>query len=123
MIKSKMKKKGGPVDHDKVIGANLNKIRLAMQLSQQELAKLAGVTFQQIQKYEKGTNRLSASRLVRISNALDVDIDVFFDGVIDTTPKKISLENIPDEHVKFLRLLAEIDNPDKIKILSKLLSD
>ena len=118
-----MKKKGGPVDHDKVIGANLNKIRLAMQLSQQELAKLAGVTFQQIQKYEKGTNRLSASRLVRISNALDVDIDVFFDGVIDTTPKKISLENIPDEHVKFLRLLAEIDNPDKIKILSKLLSE
>lgn len=123
MIKDKIKKKGGPVDHDKVIGANLNKIRLAMQLSQQELAKLAGVTFQQIQKYEKGTNRLSASRLVRISNALDVDIDVFFDGVIDTTPKKLSLENIPDDHVKFLKLLAEIDDPDRIKILSKILSE
>jgi len=123
MIKDKIRKKGGPVDHDKVIGANLNKIRLAMQLSQQELAKLAGVTFQQIQKYEKGTNRLSASRLVRISNALDVDIDVFFDGVIDTTPKKLSLENIPDDHVKFLKLLAEIDDPDRIKILSKILSE
>ncbi|MCP5366723.1 MAG: helix-turn-helix transcriptional regulator [Hyphomicrobiales bacterium] len=50
-------------------------------LSQIELGKAAGVTFQQIQKYETGRNRISASRLYRFANALDVEVAAFYEGI------------------------------------------
>lgn len=49
-------------------------------MSQQELGAALDITFQQIQKYEKGTNRISASRLIDICDALDVPVTYFFDG-------------------------------------------
>jgi transcriptional regulator with XRE-family HTH domain len=49
-------------------------------MSQSELGKVAGITFQQVQKYERGANRMSASRLQQFANALDVDIAYFFEG-------------------------------------------
>jgi transcriptional regulator with XRE-family HTH domain len=55
--------------------------RLTLGLSQTHLAKAAGVTFQQIQKYEKGTNRISASRLQQISTVMQVPIIFFFEGL------------------------------------------
>lgn len=52
-----------------------------MGMSQEKLADSVGVTFQQVQKYERGTNRISASRLYRFSKILDVSIDFFYQGV------------------------------------------
>ena len=52
-----------------------------MGLSQEKLADVVGVTFQQVQKYERGTNRISASRLFKFSKALQVSIDYFYDGL------------------------------------------
>ncbi len=54
---------------------------MAAKLSQHELGRKIGVTFQQVQKYEKGTNRIGASRLNRISEVLEVPIPTLFDGV------------------------------------------
>ncbi|NEI71016.1 helix-turn-helix domain-containing protein [Rhizobium lusitanum] len=73
-----MKNSAHPVDV--TVGANVRRIRVAMGLSQEKLAEQLGVTFQQVQKYEKGTNRISASRLVLIAGALRVDINDLFAG-------------------------------------------
>lgn len=66
---------------DKEIGRRIRHRRWRMSVTQQELGKLIGVSFQQIQKYETGTNRVSASKLIFIANALSVPITYFFDNI------------------------------------------
>jgi transcriptional regulator with XRE-family HTH domain len=63
------------------IGRRLKRRRSLMGLSQQKLAVSVGLTFQQIQKYEKGVNRISASRLYQLSHILNVSPAYFFDGI------------------------------------------
>lgn len=63
---------------DTTIGQTLRALRLDRGLSQSELGRAAGVTFQQLQKYEKGTNRVSAARLARIADALNVPVTAFY---------------------------------------------
>lgn len=70
----------GPNPVDIYVGAKVKSRRLILGLSQEELAKAIGLTFQQVQKYERGTNRISVSRLVDICKVLKVQIDYFFDG-------------------------------------------
>ena len=65
---------------DVAIGQKLRALRLDGGLSQGDLAGQVGVTFQQLQKYEKGVNRISAGRLVRIAAALDVPVTAFYDA-------------------------------------------
>ena len=66
---------------DKFIGNKIYSLRLAKGLSRQQLAKVIGVTHQQLQKYEKGNNRISVGRLVLISKALDKNISYFYEGL------------------------------------------
>jgi transcriptional regulator with XRE-family HTH domain len=70
---------------DVVIGGRLRAHRLSHRLSQGELAERLGITFQQIQKYERGTNRISASRLKEVSEILQVPIAAWF---ADTKPSR-----------------------------------
>lgn len=63
------------------VGRRLRAIRNDCRMTQSELAAEVGIKFQQIQKYESGANRISASRLWDISSVLDVDIAVFFHGL------------------------------------------
>lgn len=65
---------------DAHLGDRLREARLAQGLSQTSLADILGITFQQIQKYEKGKNRISASRLYEIALALQLPITFFFEG-------------------------------------------
>ena len=65
---------------DVEIGRRIKLHRLAKGMSQMEVANLCGITFQQIQKYENGTNRVGGSRLQQIANALGVPPAAFFDG-------------------------------------------
>src|SRR4051794_36332611 len=65
---------------DAEVGRRVRSRRLECRLSQTELADRVGVTFQQVQKYEKGVNRIGAGRLQRISEALEVPITFFFDS-------------------------------------------
>src|SRR5213595_3857744 len=73
---------------DAEVGRRVRSRRLECRLSQTELADRIGVTFQQVQKYEKGVNRIGAGRLQRISEALDVPISFFFGGPGSAAPTK-----------------------------------
>jgi transcriptional regulator with XRE-family HTH domain len=66
---------------DAIIGANLRRFRLKLDWSQTALAEKLGLTFQQIQKYENATNRISASTMYRMSKVMNVPIVDFFDGL------------------------------------------
>jgi transcriptional regulator with XRE-family HTH domain len=70
-----------PHPNDVLVGANVRLYRIAADVSQVELGKQLGVTFQQIQKYEKGTNRVGAGRLFVIATVLKVPIVRFYDGL------------------------------------------
>jgi transcriptional regulator with XRE-family HTH domain len=63
-----------------LVGQNIRICRLQKGLSQTELGEAIGVTFQQIQKYEKGTNRVGASRMLQIAQTLGVSLSTLFDG-------------------------------------------
>ncbi|WP_106796045.1 helix-turn-helix transcriptional regulator [Rhizobium sp. H4] len=65
---------------DIIVGRNIRQLRALRRVSQLELGDALGLTFQQIQKYEKGTNRVSASKLHQIAVFLDVEISVLFEG-------------------------------------------
>lgn len=65
------------------VGNMLHNHRKLQKLTQEDLGNALGVTFQQIQKYEKGTNRLSASRLYKASRILNITIENFFEGLED----------------------------------------
>jgi len=69
-----------PNQIDKHVGSRIRMRRLTLDLSQETLAKKLGLTFQQVQKYEKGVNRVSASRLLQLSNILQVPVPFFFEG-------------------------------------------
>ncbi len=66
---------------DLAIGSRLRLRRLAMGFSQETLARALGITFQQIQKYERGTNRIFASRLFHLARVLRVPVSYFFQGL------------------------------------------
>jgi transcriptional regulator with XRE-family HTH domain len=65
---------------DIIVGQNVRTLRAKRRISQLELGEALGLTFQQIQKYEKGTNRVSASKLHQIAVFLGVDISALFEG-------------------------------------------
>jgi transcriptional regulator with XRE-family HTH domain len=66
---------------DKHVGNRLRMRRMMLDLSQSKLGEALGLTFQQVQKYEKGTNRLSASKLQQSANFLQVPVTFFFEGL------------------------------------------
>ena len=72
------KKLPNPID--KHVGSRLRMRRKMLGMSQEKLGEAIGLTFQQVQKYEKGTNRISASRLQHISHILQVPVPFFFEG-------------------------------------------
>lgn len=106
-----MKIKGKPTKEDKLIGKNLKKIRLYRGLSQNQIAVKIGISFQQIQKYEKGTNRISGSRFIDLANELEVPIMAFFEGVFPLN-KIPSYQKISERHFQILNKLGKINDPD-----------
>jgi transcriptional regulator with XRE-family HTH domain len=72
--------KRSPLPVDTLVGQNIRICRLQRGLSQTELGTRIGVTFQQVQKYEKGANRVGASRLTQIADTLQVPLPTLFDG-------------------------------------------
>ncbi|MEO1101462.1 MAG: helix-turn-helix transcriptional regulator [Pseudomonadota bacterium] len=69
-------------DTDLHVGKRLRRRRRLLGMTQQDLASQVGVRFQQIQKYECGANRVTASRLYDLSRALNVSVQYFFDGIV-----------------------------------------
>jgi len=75
------KKQPNPIDSH--VGSRVRLRRMMTGISQEKLGEHLGITFQQIQKYEKGINRIGASRLQSISNVLQVPVSFFFEGAPD----------------------------------------
>lgn len=82
------KKKGRAGSLDEHIGARLRQRRALLGMTQEKLADAVGITFQQVQKYENGANRISAGRLFEFSAILEVPVDYFYDGAKET--KKVT---------------------------------
>ena len=72
---------------DKELGSRLRQARILANLTQDGLAQKVNISFQQIQKYENGSNRISASRLEALARVLNKKISFFYDGLPDASPK------------------------------------
>jgi len=91
------KKAGNPVDL--AVGARIRNLRLRHKLSQADVARHLNITFQQIQKYEKGANRVGASRLSELAKLFGVSVDAFFsDGTGSAKSQQQSLDHLTDRH-------------------------
>ncbi|MFT4089489.1 MAG: helix-turn-helix domain-containing protein [Asticcacaulis sp.] len=86
---------------DVIVGARVRGRRKEMGLSQTELAESVGVTFQQIQKYESGVNRISSSKLFEISKVLQTSIQYFFDFP-EEYPENFSVSSSEESVINFL---------------------
>ncbi len=93
------------------VGARLRARRTLLGLSQTVVADSIGLTFQQLQKYEKGANRISGSRLYDLSQILDVDIDYFFDEMDQATQKASPAQISHWKPAQYLKRPAKSDNP------------
>ena len=121
---------------DAYVGAQIKQRRTIVGMSQTELANRLGITFQQVQKYEKGANRVGSSRLYEISEILGVPLQSFFEGVEDVIQKKNS--KTADKRTKdttlgkfdefisspsgvdMIKAFVEIDNPSVRKQIAAL---
>jgi transcriptional regulator with XRE-family HTH domain len=103
---------------DVEVGQRIRIQRLAAGLSQSELAERIGVTFQQVQKYEKGMNRVGAGRLTNIARVLNVPVGSFFDGREEI--EQVALQGLDSPLAamaqpyayRLLRAYATISDPD-----------
>src|SRR5690349_1805413 len=68
-------------DIDRHVGTRMRERRIMLGLTQQQMAELIGVTYQQAHKYEKGVNRIAGGRLYTIAQALGVDVEFFYEGM------------------------------------------
>jgi transcriptional regulator with XRE-family HTH domain len=84
-----------PNPTDTHVGNRVRMRRLMLDMSQTKLGDALGLTFQQVQKYEKGTNRISASRLQQMAHALQVPISFFFEGAPRLPGARIKNETAP----------------------------
>jgi transcriptional regulator with XRE-family HTH domain len=88
MAKPQRSRVSGEIDNH--VGARIRERRILLGLTQQKLAEMIGVTYQQAHKYEHGINRLSAGRLYELAGALGVPITYFFEGVGDEKPLRVA---------------------------------
>jgi transcriptional regulator with XRE-family HTH domain len=100
------------------IGTKLRQARVLAGLSQGQLGKLFGVTFQQVQKYESGANRISAGGLVVLANILKMPITYFYEGLPRKTPNNV-LPSADDfllrqrETLEFVRVYHRIETSER----------
>ncbi len=114
------KKQPDPLDIK--VGSKVRALRLERQMSQEKLGDALGLTFQQVQKYEKGTNRISAGRLQRIAAILEVPVSVFF---ADANPPAGGAESLFDlvdtgSALRLLRAYSRIPSPALKRALTTL---
>ena len=99
---------------DKSVGLRIRLLRTQKGVAQTKLAEALGLTFQQIQKYEQGVNRVSASKLYQIANVLDVDVAYFFSDLArmstGETEDGLDLSALTQLDLSILRRLLAMKN-------------
>ena len=101
-----------PNDIDRMVGSRVRMRRILLGMSQEKLGDALGLTFQQVQKYEKGTNRISASRLQQISQVLGVSIDFLYGDSSKSDAPAAGLSEKPASGYE-----AELLTSDGLKLL------
>ena len=103
---------------DDHVGSRIRERRIMLGLTQQQLAEMIGVTYQQAHKYERGINRVSAGRLFEIARALSAPITYFYEGIGEEGPKQIT----PHQRMllEIARNFAEIRNEKHQEAVSQL---
>ena len=104
---------------DRHVGARIRERRIMLGLSQQQMADMIVVTYQQVHKYERGINRISAGRLYEITRVLNVPITYFFEG-LDITEDDESLNPRQRMCLELARNFASISNQRHQEALSQL---
>ncbi|MCA0424191.1 MAG: helix-turn-helix domain-containing protein [Proteobacteria bacterium] len=112
-----MKKSPGPVDRH--VGSRVRMRRILVGMSQERLGEALGLTFQQVQKYEKGTNRIGASRLQQIAQVLGVPVTFLFEGAPQDRPATNGGFAEPDQVEYSFDLLS---TPDGVQLAKAFMS-
>ena len=112
-VRLRLPRKKAPNPIDQHVGSRVRMRRLMLAMSQEKLGDALGLTFQQVQKYEKGTNRIGASRLEQISHILQVPVAFFFEGAL--IGSALSMAQIDDfvsdsDALRLMRAFMQIDN-------------
>ena len=123
--------KKSPNDADRHIGSQIKARRNAIGMSQEKLGEMLGLTFQQVQKYEKGMNRVGAGRLLDIGTILQVPVTYFYEGLstdrlkVSSEDKEASLLLATTEGQRLIKAFSMIESPqlrrklvDLIEIMS-----
>ena len=123
-LESRMTSNRAPDPVDIQVGKTIRAYRIVAGLSQTELAEKLGVTFQQVQKYEKGINRVGAGRLSRIANVLTIDIATLF-GSTPAPPARagdVGVNGFASDRnsLRLIRAFSEIDDRDVRQLLADL---
>ena len=112
--------KKAPNHIDRHVGTRVRMRRMVIGMSQEKLGTALGLTFQQVQKYEKGTNRISASRLQQIASSLGVAIDYFYagadtggdgGGLSESASPRYEADMMTADGLKLLRAFHSIADP------------
>lgn len=136
MAITETKTKGKASSIDVHVGKRLRQRRTLMGMTQEKLADALEITFQQIQKYERGANRVSAGKLYQISKVLQTNISYFFEGVSDTEDAQKLIAGLSDndqenytpdnimqrkETLDLLRIYYSVNDEQKRKELFKII--
>ena len=99
---------------DAHVGRRLRQRRIALGISQEQLGAELGLTFQQVQKYEKGQNRISAGRLYKIAQILSVSVEHFYEGLITENHAQGRRNGMPGD----LEISAFLTSPEGLALTS-----
>lgn len=110
-----------PVDADLAVGANIRKLRVENGLTLQELAAQLGFSHQQLQKYETGSNRVSAGVLYHIARAFCVPIDSLFEGAVDSACPDRAVTELTRARVKCHVIVDSASSLPVLDAMSKVL--
>ena len=122
-VRSQLPRKKAPNPVDQHVASRVRMRRLMLAMSQEQLADALGITYQQVQKNEKGANRIAASRLQQISHILQVPVAFFFEGAPNAAAphgsngSALSMAQIDDfvsdsDGLRLIRAFMRIDNAD-----------
>lgn len=106
-----------PVEADLVVGANIRRLRNEHRLTLQDLALRLGMSHQQLQKYETGSNRVSAGVLYHVAHALNVPVDALFGGVDEGFPLDLEAEAL---HLARNRCHAIVNRASSVPVLESM---
>ena len=111
-------KRGLSTVADEHVGGRIRERRIMLGLTQQQLAEMIGVTYQQAHKYERGINRVSAGRLFEIAGALSAPIIYFYEGIGEEGPRQIPVHH--RMQLEIARNFTEIRNEKHQEAVSQL---